>query len=56
MSQDQFLKLKITFKLTDKRDAKTVSNELKTKEENLSISLGRFQGFYKGGISRLSFT
>ena len=39
--------LKITFKLIDKKDAKTVSNELKKKEENLLISLWQYQGLFK---------
>ena len=47
MSQDQLLNLKVTFKLIDKKDAKTVRNERKKKAENLSISLGRFQGLFK---------
>ena len=47
MSQYQFLNLKITFKLIDKKDAKTVNNERKKKAENLSISLGTFQDFFK---------
>ena len=47
MIQDQLLNLKIMFKLIDKKDAKTVSNESKKKAEYLFISLGRFEGFFK---------
>ena len=36
MSPDQLLYLKITFKLIDKKDAKTVSNERRKLVENLS--------------------
>ena len=47
MSQNQFLNLKITFKLIDKKKAKIVINERKKKAANLLISLGRFQGYFK---------
>lgn len=47
MIQDQFLNLKMTLKLIEKKDAKTVSNERKKKAEKLSISLGRLQGLFK---------
>ena len=56
MSKYQSLNIKITFELVEKKDAKTVSNEHKKKTENLSISLGRFQGFIQGGLRRLSST
>ena len=56
MNQDQFLNIKITFKLIDKKDAKIVCNEHKKKPENLSISLGKIQGFVQGGLRRLSCT
>ena len=54
MSKYKSLNLKVTFKHIEKKDAKIVSNKHKKKAENLSISIGRFQGFVQGGFHTLS--